>query len=467
MKMILFSVLFCPLLMGLFGCGGSGSEAKCQDVVCNVPPADECKDSTTLLVYESTGTCNPDTGECEYDPTEQNCEHGCGAGRCLDEDKCLSVVCDDPLDNACKPGDDNTLLVYEAIGDCNPDTGECEYDFSERHCDNGCENGICADQDLCLGVVCDDPPDNACKPGDDNTLLVYEAIGDCNPDSGRCEYDPTERLCENGCTQGRCLDDKYAVGFVTVLEHTSPYGAWAEVRAYFAVELHHRKIPSHKDITLMTETAREGSCVYYGSWSLKMDMCDPPCEGDQYCAGIVCKDYPAHWDVGTISVAGLKLQLSVDPDSYDNYRADGLPEDLFDGGIDVVASAGGGDLGPFSLGAKGVAPLEIDSSVVDLIAGKPTTVSWTPADPDTQVQVFLRTGIHWPSLPSAAIVCEAPDGDGEVVIPASMVDAFRSTAGPNQQLCEMIRFTRDVKSPFGGEIELTVGSVQMLQLNTP
>jgi hypothetical protein len=319
--------------------------------------------------------------------------------------------------------------------------------------------------DRCKDVVCDQPPANECK--DTGTLVEYDAEGTCNPDTGRCEYGSFEKHCENGCSEGSCRNGRRAAGFVTVLEIQSSWGDRSEVWAYFAKELHSRKTPAFFDAHRLTEKAREGSCVLYGSYYRLLDMCNPPCLDDQYCDGMTCQDYPPHWNVGAITIDGLNTQLQMQPDEYDNYLETGLPQDLFDPGSDIMVNAEGSELGPFSMGQKGVALLEIGSTIVDLIAGKPTTISWTPEGTDARVQVFLRTGIHRPRLPAAAIFCDVPDGDGEVIIPATLVDAFRTHAGLNQQPCEIMRYTREVKTPFGNDVELTVGSVVDLQLNTP
>jgi hypothetical protein len=180
---------------------------------------------------------------------------------------------------------------------------------------------------------------------------------------------------------------------------------------------------------------------------------------------MVCRPYPPHWNVGTITISGLNTAAAIQPDEYDNYVEQTLPADLFDEGAGITVSAAGGELGAFQLSATGLAPLDADSTV-DLIAGQPTTISWTPGTVDARVQVFLRTGIHRPSPPGAAVFCEVDDSAGQIVIPATIVDAFRSAAMLNQQPCELMRYTRDIQNPFG-EVELRVANVVSLQLNTP
>jgi hypothetical protein len=260
--------------------------------------------------------------------------------------------------------------------------------------------------------------------------------------------------------------DEVAVGFVTVMEYQSGWGDYSEVRAYFAENLHPRKAPYYHDTELLSAKSREGACVLYGSYRRLLDLCDPPCGMDQYCDGMTCQGYPAHWNVGPMEITGLKTRAFLEPDEYDNYLEQSYPADLFDAGAGITVSAAGGELGAFELSATGVAPLDV-ASTVDLIAGKPTTISWTPGAIDARVQVFLRTGIHRPALPAAAVFCDVPDSAGQIVIPATLVDVFRKAAGLNQQPCELMRYTQDVQTPFGGQVELRVANVVNLQLNTP
>lgn len=62
-------------------CSYSGGDL-CADKVCDSPPADSCKNSSILLVYNLYGTCDPATGECTYNTGERSCPYGCEAGRC-------------------------------------------------------------------------------------------------------------------------------------------------------------------------------------------------------------------------------------------------------------------------------------------------------------------------------------------------------------------------------------------------
>ena len=379
----------------------------------------------------------------------------------------LQAAVDQPPANACQ--DASTLKIFEAVGECGAATGVCTYGFELRTCTSGCANDQCQNQDLCQGVTCDSPPADSCLDAD--TKLTYQSPGTCEAATGRCQYTSSQEECPQGCVQGKCQQGPQAEGFITVFENHSEWGDSSEVKAYFAETLHMRKTPPFiYDPEHMVETARKDACILLGSRAGtkdRLDMCDPPCGPDQYCGGMTCADYPTHYNVGTITMTGLRTALELTPDAYDNYQYYGTGglTDLFDSGAEITAQAAGGELGPLAMSAKGVAPLVMASTVVTLVDGQPITFSWTPTDPGSRVQVFLRAGNHRPSMPDVAIVCDVLDDDGKVIIPASLVDGFKSSAYLAMQPCEIMRYTNQLQSLFGGQVELRVASVVNLTLS--
>jgi hypothetical protein len=78
-----FGLVIGILCAGLNGCGGSGEPADlCRDVVCDNPPADTCKDASTLTTFSPLGICDPLSGKCSFFAQEKTCNHGCQAGKC-------------------------------------------------------------------------------------------------------------------------------------------------------------------------------------------------------------------------------------------------------------------------------------------------------------------------------------------------------------------------------------------------
>jgi pyruvate,water dikinase len=56
---------------------------KCRGVICNQPPDDYCQDASTLIDYRSWGNCDAQTGGCRYEYDEKECANGCQDGACL------------------------------------------------------------------------------------------------------------------------------------------------------------------------------------------------------------------------------------------------------------------------------------------------------------------------------------------------------------------------------------------------
>jgi hypothetical protein len=326
--------------------------------------------------------------------------------------------------------------------------------------------------DPCAGVVCDQPPADRCQ--DAGSLLEFAAAGVCEPATGRCEYAATSRTCLGGCQAGRCLEEPVVWGWVSLLELNdatlnAPWTWLGGVRAYFAQAPHCRVFPEHWLETCGPPLAEEGACRLYGRDWQDPWRCDPACDLEaQECVDVdgqpVCLELPGSWDVGTLQIAGLSAPLVLSADAAGRYAASQAPADLFGAGDAVSLNTGGGQLVPFSLQGHGVAHLEIGSSEVALARGQPAQVTWTPADPGSRIQVLLSAGPHHPAPPVAAILCDAPDEDARLDIPAALVTAFRARAYCVCRFSHITRYRRTVETPYQGRIELTLGSVRLLQL---
>ena len=149
-------VMTCLLVSWVAVSGCSNGDPGCKDSDCMNPPADTCLDADTLRDFDPQGACDAGTGECDYEYTDRVCQAGCSEDHCRSEDPCMGVVCDQPPENRCE--DASTLWIFDAQGVCVRPQGTCDYDYSERTCSNGCQDGQCLGVDPGEGVVCDDPP---------------------------------------------------------------------------------------------------------------------------------------------------------------------------------------------------------------------------------------------------------------------------------------------------------------------
>jgi hypothetical protein len=216
--------------------------------------------------------------------------------------------------------------------------------------------------------------------------------------------------------------------------------------------------------------ASGGGCSLYKGFWLDVSSCEPDCQEGQECVdeggNLVCRDLPAKLEVGQIDIGGLKVSadLAVGPNGI--YTDSSVPDDMFDAGDAITAEVSGDGLAPISLAASGVNPPEIASNTLDLIRGSSATVSWTPAEPGTKIQVFLSGGSHYPHLYFATVLCEASDEQGSLEIPAEVVDGFLDVVvGLGiRRYSRIVRTTGDVVTHDGKDVELYVGSARNIQL---
>jgi len=143
----------------------------CIAGACVGQEATDCDDSNPC----TDDTCHPITG----------CKHGANTNVCEDGDAC--TVGDTCKDEACEPGQ---ALDCEDSNVCTDDS--CD---SDTGCVNTNNNASCSDNNPCtLNDGCDD---GECLPGP--TLECNDAplcrTGQCNQNSGECEYDTWVTPC--------------------------------------------------------------------------------------------------------------------------------------------------------------------------------------------------------------------------------------------------------------------------------
>jgi hypothetical protein len=256
-------------------CGSSGPcsdglcEAKpCQGVVCNHPPERKCSTDEAWVRYAENGYCS--AGECVYPSREESCGEGvCNDGIC-GSSACHGVYCGKPPAQFCV--DENTLRIFAPRGYCdaNNGVGECKYSSKDFECEDGCAEGRCV-ENPCEGVTCNVPPAIYC---DDDSLVVFEDAGRC--DNGMCEYTAQKVECENGCDDGACVGED-ACFIVTCNDPPATYCV--------------------DNMTLRTYstggTCSEGMCNYAPEDVECADGCDGGQCRNEPCVGVMCNDPPA------------------------------------------------------------------------------------------------------------------------------------------------------------------------------
>lgn len=258
----------------------------CWGVECIDAPSPTCE-GEVVVTYEASGTCNTDTEECEYaEASRLDCaetERFCQDGRCVAEDPCADVICDEIPENYC---DGNVLHTFGTRGTCR--NGTCNYGERTQDCaDLGgvCDGGACRDRLPCEGVVCDAPPMPYC---DDDVAVTFGATGTCVADD--CQYAPRRSDCftvDQICQAGACVPPTACTG----LSCEDPPENFC--RGQVAVRFGE------------TGTCSEGACRYTETTddcAARGFLCfSGDCELDDPCTGVVCNTPPEPSCVGQVA----------------------------------------------------------------------------------------------------------------------------------------------------------------------
>lgn len=335
--------------------------------------------------------------------------------------------------------------------------------------------------------------------------LTTLVLGGCSVDSRTDESEDALDGADSSCTphedittrsdQGD-LSTQGLGGWISVVERNDSCDQWnlvtswrGGIRAAFHVSPSQPRALPHQ-LAFMDYVAQVGPCSFFRSRVVKESAssqcindydkayeCFWGCSPDQQPVNrtgalefaCVCEALPAHGDAGRITIEGLKVPVVMEPDCLDLYLA-GLSvevDELFDAGQAITVRASGGVVPAFEVATSGVASLEMPSNVLELAAGHPATVRWTSADPGSRIQVLLLLGTHDPNPIAGAMLCDAPDEEGQLVIDAALVDEFleQSCGMVLTQKCSRVtRYRRSVVAPFLQDIELFVGSARNLQV---
>jgi hypothetical protein len=182
----------------------------CADDVCDTPPTGTC-DGKTAIRYSAVGQCAQ--GECAYDSDERQCanDESCVNGECFSDALCDDVVCDTPPAPGCDEIKTNDVISYGSQGSCQPG-GSCTYPETRSSCADGdvCTNGVCyAAGDACAGFQCDAPSAGTCSEQNGQvTATSYRGVCDSSTGVALCDNSPTETTCtiNEVCLEGACLD---------------------------------------------------------------------------------------------------------------------------------------------------------------------------------------------------------------------------------------------------------------------
>ncbi len=169
----------------------------------------------------------------------------------------------------------------------------------------------------------------------------------------------------------------------------------------------------------LAEELREGDCAYYGPANA---FCEPACTGNDTCvAGDFCQPYPTQVSVGHISVSGTTPALELEPQAgFSYYTTESYPGLFGSGDTLTLAAAGAGDVDPFEVTVRGVAPLTVPWEQVTAHEGQDLEIAWDTADSPEGTVVFVHMDSDHHGI-QAYLECTGAD-DGSLTVPAAVLD---------------------------------------------
>ncbi len=171
--------------------------------------------------------------------------------------------------------------------------------------------------------------------------------------------------------------------------------------------------------------ATDGACTLS---TPHLPFCATPCGSAACVADNTCASYGASQDVGTATLTGVAKQTGDPPLLLTNVNnaylavADQTPAyPPFAEGDDVSVQATGGAAGPFSIHAKGIAPLVLASSeALTIDKTKDFTVTWAAAGPGATSTIHLLMDLSHHGGLKGEIDCDAADA-GTLTISSALV----------------------------------------------
>jgi hypothetical protein len=210
----------------------------------------------------------------------------------------------------------------------------------------------------------------------------------------------------------------------------------------------------------------DGPCTLYKY--VAPDDCPLACTETTFCQSDgSCLGFPERLDVGTLSLIGVNPAFDASPDDKGLYYSlgefvDWLPPDV----KATLSAAGGSGIPPFELSARGIEPLPANKVTFQVSKGDAFSVYWEPAKSPSEVMVMVHLDIDYHALVSPYVECVAPDAQGKIVVPATIMEKLYglgySGLSTYPELDRLVRFTRNEKVVGSGCAELSVVSEQVL-----
>ncbi len=213
---------------------------------------------------------------------------------------------------------------------------------------------------------------------------------------------------------------------------------------------------------LVWETSSEsGACKLLKP---RVPFCSTACGGSAACIeNETCQNYPAAKSVGVVTVTGIETnsgaEFSMSPvaNTYQPPADISLPSNAVSEGDTIRFSAAGGAYAPFTLEAKGIAPLSLTNPSIPVAENQAVSLSWPSAQASTGSRVKVKLDISHHGGSKGKIECDAPD-TGALEIPAPLVTQLLALGVAGFPTIISTRQTVGSATIAAGRVDLIVSS---------
>lgn len=183
------------------------------------------------------------------------------------------------------------------------------------------------------------------------------------------------------------------------------------------------------ELTAWTVLEEDADCTLLEP---SIPFCDPACGSGSACVpGDECQEHPQPKSIGSVTLTGLELEsgeseFSLTPLKPNfNYLPGASVRLVYPPvaeGAEIQLASEGGDYSPVTIQAKGIAPLEVETTgdSIPISSDAPLILSWTPAGSDGDSKILIEMDISHHGGQKGQLECETAD-DGSLEISQSLV----------------------------------------------
>jgi hypothetical protein len=193
-------------------------------------------------------------------------------------------------------------------------------------------------------------------------------------------------------------------------------------------------------------------------------FCAAGCPGAVCVADDECQAYPVGRTVGEVTLNGVnlsgggsELMLKEIAKAYQPPAGTTFAYPPFAEGDTITVHAAGGDYTPFDLSAKGVAPITLTSTDLELDLDKELALTWNGATDPKSSQVHLKLDISHHGGSRGMIECDTDD-TGAITISAELMTELIGLGVAGFPSVIITRVSSDSTQISAGRVELAVSS---------